>query len=555
MNEGSINLNANKINNTIDLKKREDDLISLGFTKDFIDKLYVENKTLYSKETVESRMGELKQLGFNDPVALITRSAPLITLDLDNIKGSLQAFTNYGFSDPMKIIEINPSILGRKNETVKDNMGYIVEKLGKEVCEKDPVLLGINKSLLEERINNLSNCGITNAIEVAKHYPSLLHYPVEKLNENYHSLVAILGPNVKFDNYAYFLTYDKDNLKQRVEMLTNNGIKLAEIIRNPKLMSFTEETLNNKINFIQNDLKIVNIKKILKLSSGTSLLGVSNDALTRRKVWLEENGFKNMDRIAARAGRVFTISEDLLSSRFQEIKELGFSDVPKILLKYPQLLTLKTDLVREKIEIISSLGFTNATSLVEKFPPIIGYSKDRVGERLEELRGFGFNNPILLIEGNPAILSFSKERIENRIRIIDNICRKYNIPFTGIGLMSIDSALWSSKEEKLLIITRIMEDICTQKNDVNTTLIKKLLRLNIEDLLYVYSDLDNFSNTRFSNNTESDLDKLTITADQTLIKEIPKEEKITVFRRLLATNNPKILNLYDRGYHHGTNEE
>jgi hypothetical protein len=57
-----------------------------------------------------SRKTDLRELGFADPIKMITYFPPILGLGIDNIRGRIVDLRELGFSDPVKMVTLNPAI-------------------------------------------------------------------------------------------------------------------------------------------------------------------------------------------------------------------------------------------------------------------------------------------------------------------------------------------------------------------------------------------------------------------------------------------------------------
>jgi hypothetical protein len=53
----------------------------------------------------------LRELGFADPVKMITSSPAILGYAIDNIRGKIADLRELGFADPVKMITLRPAIL------------------------------------------------------------------------------------------------------------------------------------------------------------------------------------------------------------------------------------------------------------------------------------------------------------------------------------------------------------------------------------------------------------------------------------------------------------
>src|SRR4029078_4287222 len=67
---------------------------------------------------IRGRIADLHDLGFADPVKMVTSSPTILGLAIDNIRGRITELRELGFSDPVKMVTSRPAILGYARERV-----------------------------------------------------------------------------------------------------------------------------------------------------------------------------------------------------------------------------------------------------------------------------------------------------------------------------------------------------------------------------------------------------------------------------------------------------
>ena len=68
-----------------------------------------------ASDNVRRKIADLRELGFADPIKMITYFPPILGLGIDNIRGRIADLRELGFSDPVKMVTLNPAILGLGN--------------------------------------------------------------------------------------------------------------------------------------------------------------------------------------------------------------------------------------------------------------------------------------------------------------------------------------------------------------------------------------------------------------------------------------------------------
>ena len=68
-----------------------------------------------ASDNVRRKIADLRELGFADPIKMITYFPPILGLRIDNIRGRIADLRELGFADPVKMVTLNPAILGLGN--------------------------------------------------------------------------------------------------------------------------------------------------------------------------------------------------------------------------------------------------------------------------------------------------------------------------------------------------------------------------------------------------------------------------------------------------------
>ena len=63
-------------------------------------------------DNIRGKIADLHELGFADPVKMITSNPAILGHGIDNIRGKIADLRELGFADPVKMITSSPSILG-----------------------------------------------------------------------------------------------------------------------------------------------------------------------------------------------------------------------------------------------------------------------------------------------------------------------------------------------------------------------------------------------------------------------------------------------------------
>ena len=83
-------------------QKRRNDLLELGFSNAWIDKVTLQKPSLY--ENPRAKIEGLKSRGFTNPEKLITTFPTILGLSFDNIDAKIEGLRSRGFTNPEKLI-------------------------------------------------------------------------------------------------------------------------------------------------------------------------------------------------------------------------------------------------------------------------------------------------------------------------------------------------------------------------------------------------------------------------------------------------------------------
>lgn len=207
--------------------------------------------------------------------------------------------------------------------------------------------------------------------------------------------------------------------------------------------------------------------------------------IERRKNDLLEHNFRQAWINKVFANHPYLFSIDTVSNTLDWLSERGFHNPHKMIETLPALLGYDKNNIEEKITFLQKRGFQNPTKMIETLPQILGYRQENMDEKLHALEKMGFNNPIPVIERLPAILGLRKENIREKLHILESLERTCD-SFIPTELMEKEKLLFSTKKEKLLIITDIIKDYCRKTGEFDTSFMGKLLKNTLEDLMVAY---------------------------------------------------------------------
>ena len=65
-----------------------------------------------SPDPILAKIAEMRELGFSDPVQMITSNPTLLSYSLRNIRAKIENLREFGFDDPVKLITSQSTIAG-----------------------------------------------------------------------------------------------------------------------------------------------------------------------------------------------------------------------------------------------------------------------------------------------------------------------------------------------------------------------------------------------------------------------------------------------------------
>jgi hypothetical protein len=72
----------------------------------------------YGLDNIRGRITDLRELGFADPVKMVTLNPTILGLAIDNIRRRIADLRELGFNDPVKMVSSRPAILVYARERV-----------------------------------------------------------------------------------------------------------------------------------------------------------------------------------------------------------------------------------------------------------------------------------------------------------------------------------------------------------------------------------------------------------------------------------------------------
>jgi hypothetical protein len=134
--------------------------------------------------TIQGKIGDLRELGFDDPVKMIGTNPSILNYAIANIRGKIADLRELGFVDPVKMITSNPTILGLASDTIRGKIVNLRE-LGftdpVKMITSSPAILTYAIDSIRARIADLRELGFVDPVKMITSNPTILGYARERL--------------------------------------------------------------------------------------------------------------------------------------------------------------------------------------------------------------------------------------------------------------------------------------------------------------------------------------------------------------------------------------
>ena len=101
-----------------EISKRHQYLLDLGFQPEWVGALQGTRPTLYAPEVVDSHLIGLSERGFTNPIKMVESLPAILGYAFENIDAKLAGLRERGFTNPNKMVESLPAILGLAFENI-----------------------------------------------------------------------------------------------------------------------------------------------------------------------------------------------------------------------------------------------------------------------------------------------------------------------------------------------------------------------------------------------------------------------------------------------------
>src|SRR3989339_3068 len=250
--EHDLRHGQNPEENATEILARENLLLSLGFSQDWINKLKVDNPTLCSEEIINSKIQGLTKRGFSNPKKMIESLPAILSYAFENIDRKLAGLTERGFSNPKKMIESSPAILSYAFENIDRKLAGLTERgfsNPKKMIESSPAILGYAFENIDRKLAGLTERGFSNPKKMIESLPAILSYAFENIDRKLAGLTerGFSNPKKMIESSPTILGLAFENIDRKLKML-EKIIKLYDLtLSAPELMEQIPFLFSSKI--------------------------------------------------------------------------------------------------------------------------------------------------------------------------------------------------------------------------------------------------------------------------------------------------------------------
>lgn len=159
-------------------------MLARGISREAVDEIFADKPTGYSAEQVDAHMACLQQLGFTDPLKLITTLPATLGLAPDSIRTKLDNLRTLGFTNPIALITAQPTILSYAPESIRtklDNLRALGFTDPVKLITAQPTILRLAPDSIRAKVDNLRTLGFANPIKLITTQPAILGYAPDSI--------------------------------------------------------------------------------------------------------------------------------------------------------------------------------------------------------------------------------------------------------------------------------------------------------------------------------------------------------------------------------------
>src|SRR3989338_2606715 len=206
-----------------EINKRRSGLLSMGFGQSWIDSLQESRPTLYAPEVVRGHIDGLSQRGFTNPNKMIESLPAILGYAFENIDAKLEGLRQRGFSNPHKMIESSPAILGLAFENIDAKLEGLRQRgftNPHKMIESLPAILGLAFENIDAKLEGLRQRGFTNPNKMIESSPAILGLAFENIDAKLEGLRqrGFTNPNKMIESSPAILGLAFENIDLRLKM-------------------------------------------------------------------------------------------------------------------------------------------------------------------------------------------------------------------------------------------------------------------------------------------------------------------------------------------------
>ena len=236
-------------------------------------------------------------------------------------------------------------------------------------------------------------------------YPRILTYPVNALKNNYDNLRKLFKSNTKkmiIDNIR-LLTKDEEYIKDKIKYLTTfniDNIKVKKMcVDYPNLLLLSKNNIEDSLKYLNSYFKDTELKEnkdlIELFIKNPRIVSYNENKINDKINWFSEKGYSMTDALKVLMGAKSVISLDYnldgnMDNKYNFLlNTLGYKleQIIYITTVYPEYYTLNNELIINRLNNLCNLGLDkNIVKIVfYKFPQIISLKEDNINSKYELL--------------------------------------------------------------------------------------------------------------------------------------------------------------------------
>jgi len=187
-------------------EERKQEIRELGFSKEKAIEYLAEHFTL---ETLKTKIQSLQSAGFTNPISLIEKHPPIVSLNINRVIQSLQSL---GFTNPISLIEKFPPIASLDINRVIQDLQSLGFTNPISLIEKHPQIAGYD---INRAIQSLQSLGFTNPISLIEKFPQIASLDINRVKRRIQLIQRLntkfqlyLDPIKIIESFPSYLSYD-----------------------------------------------------------------------------------------------------------------------------------------------------------------------------------------------------------------------------------------------------------------------------------------------------------------------------------------------------------